>query len=211
MEFNDESGAYTFTAVATPEYPTVGIIGSGTPGGWDNDTDLTKDGTNPHLWTATVTLVDGEAKFRANDAWDMNWGAATARSGFGVKDGANIPVTGGTYFVQFNDATGEYFFMATNFKTPFDKIGLIGPAQAGGWDADTDLVKDPANPFIFSKVLTITDGDAKFRANDAWDVNWGATTFPNGLGVKDGPNIPAKAGTYFITINTGTGEFTFLK
>jgi hypothetical protein len=211
VEFNDDTGAYAFTALTTPEYPTVGIIGTATDGGWDADTNLTKDGTNPHLWTATLTLKDGEAKFRANDAWDMNWGGNTARSGYATKDGPNVPVTAGTYFIRFNDATGEYFLMSTLWSTPFDKIGLIGPAQAGGWDSDTDLVKDPANPFIWSKILTITEGDAKFRANDAWDVNWGATTFPSGVGVKDGPNIPAKAGTYFITINTGTGEYTFLK
>jgi hypothetical protein len=101
--------------------------------------------------------------------------------------------------------------MSTLWSTPYDKVGLIGPAQTGGWDSDTDLVKDPGNPFIWSKVLVISEGEAKFRANDAWDVNWGATTFPSGIAVKDGPNIPAKAGTYFISINTGTGEYTFLK
>ena len=211
VEFNDDSGAYTFTALPAPTYPTVGIIGTATAGGWDSDTDLTKDSNDPHLWTATLTLSDGEAKFRANDAWDMNWGGNTARSGYATKDGPNVPVVAGTYFIRFNDATGEYFLMSTLWSTPFDKIGLIGPAQAGGWDSDTDLVKDPANPFIWSKVLVISEGDAKFRANDAWDVNWGATTFPSGIASKDGPNIPAKAGTYFISINTGTGEYTFLK
>ena len=50
---------------------SVGIIGSATPGGWDADTDLVKDAADPNLWKANVTLVDGEAKFRANDAWTL--------------------------------------------------------------------------------------------------------------------------------------------
>lgn len=209
--FNDETGAYTFTALTTPVFASVGVVGPAQAGGWDADTNLTKDPNDPHLWTGVLTLSDGEAKFRADDAWTNNWGGSTAPSGNATKDGPNIPVTGATYFIRFNDATGEYSLMAQNRSTPYVKMGLVGPAQAGGWDADTDLTKNPANPFLWSKILVLTEGDAKFRADDAWDANWGATTFPSGLGVNNGPNIPAKAGTYFITFNSGTGEYTFLK
>jgi hypothetical protein len=211
VTFNDETGAYSFDDQAAATYATVGLIGPAQTGGWDTDTNLTKDGTNPHLWTGTLTLSDGEAKFRADDAWTMNWGGDTSPSGYATKDGPNIPVAGATYFVRFNDATGEYSFMTVNRSTPYTSIGLVGPAQAGGWDADTDLTKNPANPYMWSKVLTVTEGESKFRADDAWTANWGATTFPSGKGVPDGPNIPTKAGTYFITFNSGTGEYTFLK
>lgn len=209
--FNDETGAYTFTPLTTPVFASVGVIGTAQAGGWDSDTNLTKDPNNAHLWTGTITMTDGEAKFRADDAWTNNWGANTAPSGYATKDGANIPVKGATYFIRFNDATGEYSLMAQNRSTPYAKMGLIGPAQSGGWNTDTDLTKDPANPFRWSKVLTIVDGDSKFRADDAWDANWGATTFPSGQGVNNGPNIPSKAGVYFISFNSGTGEYTFLK
>lgn len=211
VTFNDQSGDYTFVALTTPELPTVGIIGSGTPGGWDNDTDLTKSAGNPHVWTGVITFTEGAAKFRANNDWAVNWGTDTYPSGFGIGNGADIPVKAGTYSVWFNDATGEYFIMPQSQATPFAKLGLIGPAQEGGWDADTDLVKNPANPFIWSKTLTIDAADAKFRADDAWDANWGASTFPGGVGSQNGPNIPTKEGSYFITFNSGTGEYYFLK
>jgi hypothetical protein len=211
VQFNDLTGAYSFTLLTTPEYTTVGIIGSGTPGGWDSDTDLTKDPNNPHVWTGTVTLTNGEAKFRAENAWTNNWGGSTAPSGVGVQDGANIPVTAGTYEVRFNDATGEYFFNANNRGTPYDKVGIIGSATPGSWDSDTDLIKNPSNPLLWSKTLEITDGEAKFRADDAWTVNWGSSSFPSGIASQDGPNIPAGAGKYFITFNSGTGEYSFLK
>lgn len=209
--FNDATGAYTFTALSAPVYSTVGIIGSGTAGGWDSDTDLTKDPGNPHVWTGLITFTDGEAKFRAENDWAANWGATTYPSGVGTGGGPNIPVKAGTYSVRFNDATGEYYIMPDATDTPYDKIGIIGSATANGWDSDTDLIRNPANPFLWSKSLTLTDGEAKFRANDAWDVNWGSTTFPGGVSLANGANIPVKGGTYFVTFNSGTGEYYFLK
>lgn len=209
--FNDNTGDYTFTALTTPEYATLGVIGDATPGGWGADTDLTKDAGNPHIWTGTITLTAGKIKFRANDGWDVNWGGATFPSGVGVGGGADITVAPGTYAVRFNDATGEYMLMPQVSANAYTTVGIIGTATDGGWDSDTDLIKNPSNPYLFSKTITIKDGEGKFRANDGWDMNWGASGFPGGIAAKDGPNIPTKAGTYFITFNSGTGEYYFLK
>lgn len=208
---DDATGNYTFTKLDDTPLGTVGIIGDATTGGWDNDTDLTQDPNDPHIWTGTVTLTDGEAKFRADDGWAKNWGGDTYPSGYATQDGPNIPVKAGTYAVWFNDMSGQYFFMPTNRATPYTALGIIGDATAEGWDADTDLIQDPANPFLWSKSVTVTDGETKFRAEDDWAVNWGASSFPGGVGAQDGPNIPVKAGTYFVTFNTGTGEYYFLK
>lgn len=211
ITLNDNTGAYTFTALPGTEYTSVGILGSGTPGGWDTDTNLTQDAGNPHVWTGTITLTDGAAKFRANDSWDNNWGGSTYPSGYAAGGGADIPVKAGTYVVRFNDATGEYAFMNQGNAAPYDKVGIIGPAQGGGWDSDTDLIQNPGNPFLWSKRIVLNDGEAKFRADDGWDVNWGASTFPGGTGTQGGPNVPVKGGTYFVAINTGTGEYYFLR
>lgn len=209
--FEDASGNYTLTKLDDAPLATVGIIGSGTPGGWDNDTDLVQDPNDPHIWTGTVTLVDGEAKFRADDDWGKNWGGDTYPSGYGTQDGPNIPVKAGTYAVWFNDMSGQYFFMPTTASAPYDAVGIIGDATSGQWDEDTDLIQNPANPFLWSKAVTLTNGEAKFRADDDWAVNWGGSDFPGGIGGQDGPNIPVKEGTYFVTFNTGTGEYYFLK
>jgi hypothetical protein len=211
ITFNDVTGAYSFNTLAAPTYTSIGIIGSGTAGGWDADQDMTQDGSDQHLWTGTFTFTDGEAKFRANDAWTTNWGAATYPSGNGTQDGPNIAVKAGTYFVRFNDATGEYAIMVSNRSTPYSKVGIIGSATPGGWDADTDLVKNPSNPFLWSRILTLTDGESKFRADDAWDVNWGSSVFPSGIAKQDGSNIPTAGGTYLVIFNSGTGEYSFLK
>lgn len=211
VTFNEDSFAYSFTLLSTPTFTTIGIIGSGTPGGWDNDTNLTKDVNDPHVWTGTVTLVEGEAKFRANDDWANNWGSNTYPSGYSIGNGANIPVRAGTYAIRFNDATGEYQFMPVASATPYTTIGIIGSATVGGWDNDTDMVKNPSNPFLWSKFFTLTEAEAKFRAENGWDVNWGGSAFPGGTGSLGGANIPTKSGTYFVTFNSGTGEYYFLK
>ncbi len=211
VTFNDITGEYSFTALSPSVYITVGVIGSGTSGGWDSDTDLTKDVGNPHLWTGEITLTDGEAKFRAENDWAANWGAVNFPSGFGTGGGPNIPVKAGTYFVWFNDATGEYAFMDKNDKTPYTTIGIIGSATPGGWDTDTDMIQNPSNPYRWSVIISLTEAETKFRADNDWAVNWGGVGLPSGIGIKGGPNIAVKEGKYTIHFHSGTGEYTYLK
>jgi len=60
----------TWTATKT----TWGIIGDATPGGWDNDTQLTYDET-AQVWKVTANMVrSGSFKFRANNAWALDFG-----------------------------------------------------------------------------------------------------------------------------------------
>jgi hypothetical protein len=209
--FNDQTGAYTFTALASKEFSTVGIIGSATAGGWDSDTDLTQDTFNPNIWFGEVTLTDGEAKFRANNDWTDNWGNVDYPSGFGIGGGPNIPAKAGTYFVWFNDATGEYAFMSVKDRDPYNTIGIIGSATANGWDSDQDMIKNPSNPYRFSLIISLAEGETKFRAEDDWAANWGGVDYPSGVGVKEGPNIAVKEGSYVVHFHSGTGEYTFLK
>ena len=60
----------TWTATAT----TWGIIGDATPGGWNNDTQMSYDATN-QVWTVTAHMIQaGSFKFRANNAWSIDFG-----------------------------------------------------------------------------------------------------------------------------------------
>lgn len=214
IDFNVATGAYSFTAFTPTVYTSMGIIGDGS-GGWGDadEKDLTQDPNNVHLWTGTFTLTAAAVKFRANDGWTNNWGAAGFPSDFGVQNGPNIAVSaGGSYFVRFNDVTGEYFFGPADRSAPYLTLGLIGPATAGGWGgAQTALIRNPTDPFKWSGNIQLTDGEAKFRVDNSWAQNWGASTFPNGVGTSGGPNIPATAGKYTVTFNTLTGAYTFVK
>jgi starch-binding outer membrane protein SusE/F len=100
-----------FTGTGT-DFATVGIIGDATPGGWDGSTAMTKSTFDGNIWTITAALTAGEMKFRANDAWTVNWGANTAISGIGTQDGPNIPVEeAGTYTIWFNSLDGSYILI----------------------------------------------------------------------------------------------------
>ncbi len=113
LKFNTQSLKYTleaFDGAAAPTYSTVGIIGSSTAGGWDASTALVKSGFNAHAWSLGVTsLKEGEAKFRANNAWDVSWGGKTPFSGGGAGD--NIPVAESKYVIYFNDLDGSYLMI----------------------------------------------------------------------------------------------------
>ena len=204
ITFNKSTGAYSFEEVL--EFAAIGLIGSATPGGWDTDTDLTKDGSDPNLWKGNITLTDGEVKFRANDAWTLSWGDTLFPSGIGILNGPNIPATAGDYQVTFNTETYEYNFLPVVI---YSSLGIIGNATPGGWDNDTDLERDATDPSLWRLRVVLAAGEAKFRANDDWAVNWGAGDFPAGVGTFDGANIPVTAGEYRITFNSITGAYSF--
>jgi len=79
---------------------TWGVIGSATPNGWGGDTDLEfTGGFGGYTWSAVIPLTDGEIKFRANADWGINFGD-DGLNGSLEYNGANIPVSAGTYLVE---------------------------------------------------------------------------------------------------------------
>ena len=220
VSFNCTTGEYTFGATCD----VVSLIGEFN--GWADDLLLTRNATNPNLWTGFIsvdTTMDSDAsgfvemKFREGLDWATNWGSADFPTGVAIQDGDNIPVPYGTYQVDFNCETGEY-----NYTTTCANIGIIG--EFNEWAADYWMNRDVTNPDEWSVILTLTadmDGDAndtielKFRANADWGTNWGGAGFPSGVGVSNGPNIkvPLTADgittDYAVTFNCSTGDYNF--
>jgi hypothetical protein len=83
---------------STAEYTNWGLIGSGTPTGWDSDNDMTYDPAT-QTFSVTLDLTADEIKFRANDGWDWNYGD-TGADGALDNGGDNIVVpAAGNYTV----------------------------------------------------------------------------------------------------------------
>lgn len=77
---------------------TIGIIGNATPNGWDGSTALST--TDNLIWTGTVTLGEGEFKFRANEDWAVNLGGSYNNL---TQGGDNLPSPGaGTYEITLD-------------------------------------------------------------------------------------------------------------
>jgi hypothetical protein len=159
---------------------------------------VTNDGTTYTL--KNYTFTDGEAKFRQDDSWDMNWGNIDFPAGIATLNGGNIPVTAGTYTVSFNVETGDYSFAVPS-------IGILGSAL-NGWVDDIDLQTTDGIIYKLSD-YSFTNGEVKFRQDNSWDINWGGDNFPTGWAYQAGPNITVPAGTYDITFNKLTGEYNF--
>ena len=100
---------YTLTPITT-----IGIVGDASPGGWDNDVAMTYNSLT-NMWEVTTTLSAGSFKFRANNDWGINLGAAAGSTTL-VQGGDNISVTtAGTYKIAIyagNDETSYYTLTA---------------------------------------------------------------------------------------------------
>jgi starch-binding outer membrane protein SusE/F len=207
VEFNDQSLEYSFALLSPNLFVSCGIIGDATPGGWGSDTALDDLGGQIFQAGSAISFTQAESKFRELNNWDKNWGGNTFPSGLASPGGPNIPTSAGNYFPRINTVSGQYWFMLDD--ETYDQIGIVGGFS--DWGNDVFLIKDPTNPYRFSGYITLEeDTELKFRANGEWANNWGSSTFPSGLANGAG-NIQAKAGTYFVTFNTGTLEFNFLK
>jgi len=78
-----------------------GLIGSGTPDGWDSDQDMTYDADTQTL-KVILELSADEIKFRANDDWALNYGD-TGADGSLEEGGDNIVVpSAGNYTVTLD-------------------------------------------------------------------------------------------------------------
>ncbi|GAA0871144.1 hypothetical protein GCM10009117_02890 [Gangjinia marincola] len=190
---------------------SIGMVGTAAAGWPDdnNQTDIVM-GTVDNVNFTYYSLVSpgGELKFRQDFAWSVNWGSADFPTGTGTQDGANIQVPEGIYDVTFNIDTGEYAFTA-----PTVTIGMVGTA-ADGWPNDDDPQIDVEMSSADGENYTLTayesvGGEAKFRQNYDWTVNWGASDFPSGTATQDGANIQVPAGTYDIEFNIVTGAYSF--
>ena len=141
----------------------------------------------------------GAFKFRgAADNWDNgNYGTGTINddglSGTLINDGGS-----GNIFAEPGFYRAEVQLKAMTYQlTPISTIGIVGPAQPGGWDADTDMTFNKET-HAWEATVTLAADEFKFRANDGWDINWGESV--DDL-KQNGANLRInEAGTYFIQL-----------
>lgn len=93
---------------------SFGIIGDGTPGGWNASTPMTYDNVNMLWKISNVALIKGALKFRANDEWPLNYGPANSNDQQGTlkfdDPGAiSIPAAGNyDVIVDFSKSKGSH-------------------------------------------------------------------------------------------------------
>lgn len=194
---NTSSNTYTI------EPFSFGIVGSGY-NNWGSDGpdakvyyDYTSD-----TWKAGVKLLDGEIKIRLNNDWGTNYGDDGADGTLDL-DGANIAVTAGHYLLTVDLNAGTYTLEAA------DVWGVVGSGY-NDWGATPDFSLTALNTeTVVGDIVTLIDGEIKFRVNNDWGVNYG----DNGTGVleADGGNIAVTAGLYRVVINLTDNTYALNK
>jgi len=106
----------------------------------------------------------------------------------------------------------EYF---PEVKVFYKDVGIIGTSIDGFDDIgakSTPLKLTDEDHNIWELDLYLKVGKVKFRCRDSWTQNWGSDTFPKGVGMQDGGDIPvSEAGNYHIIFKPVTGEYEFIK
>lgn len=206
--------------------PNFFFVGDATAAGWNpdnNNTPLFRDAENENIFYFTGRFdgsgdKEGFKLLEILGQWQPQWGldnGSLSNSTILGGDPSAFPVDADAYYsftMNIDEMTYSFEPYDASGAATYDAMGIVGPAQVGGWDADTDLTQSEFDPHIwFANDVELSDGEMKFRANDAWDASWGDTTFPSGQGTNDNdPNINAGGGVYDVWFNDLTGRYILI-
>ena len=196
VQINMATLTYTITPLNFAEY----IWEAGVNNNWGSDAQplYCSDGNGTYVgffyaqdadWSGGKGAFKFQTEFNNWDVTNYGIGSGDDASGTLTVGGDNIMVTPGFYRAEIDLANLTYKL------TSISGIGLIGPAQAGGWGEDTDLTYN-AETRAWEGTVDLTADEFKFRANDDWAINWGGSE--DNL-TQDGANLKiTEAGKYFI-------------
>ncbi|WP_406682686.1 SusE domain-containing protein [Seonamhaeicola sp. MEBiC1930] len=172
-----------------------GVVGSGF-----NDWGATPDAKFYYDYTtdtfkAGVRLIDGEIKFRMNNAWDVNLGDADLDGVLDTDSDNNIAVTEGHYLITINLNDNSYTIEASTVW------GVVG-SGFNDWGATPDASLTEIQPGVFfAENVTLVDGEVKFRPNNEWNGDYGDANDDGILDQDSDNNITVTAGNHVISID----------
>ena len=211
-----------YQASPTYDYVDYYLIGDATAAGWDNSASndnlypLQKTTGNNKKYTYTGFFkVGGFKMIQVKGSWDLQYGLGSASGNGGTLDtsggSGNIPVNSeGYYKLEVDTSNLTYTFTKlSNPVTTYNNISIIG--NGGNWNTDIQLIKSGFDPHVWTKTLTISSGEIKFRANNSWDVSWGTSSEFFGTATIGGANIPVNdEWNYSVYFNDFTGVYSII-
>jgi starch-binding outer membrane protein SusE/F len=197
-------GTYKITMNLNDNTYTIDAFSWGVVGSGYNDWGATPDAKFYYdymtdTFKVGVRLVDGEIKFRQNNAWDSDFGDSGA-DGTLDAGGDNIIVTAGHYTITLDFNTSVYTIELA------DLYGIVGSGY-NDWGATQDFTLTPLSNDIWTgDIAPLVDGEIKFRVNDAWDSDFGDTGADGTLDAG-GDNIAVSAGNYRLKLDLANGVY----
>jgi len=185
-------------------YPMLAVPGSYQAWNVTDSSTAIASVTFNNLYEGYTWFPDANTEFKfAKFSWDAdkNWGS-NAGDGKLNAAGSNIKVTDPGYY-KLNADLGGLTYGAV--KTTW---AVIGDATPGGWNTDTPMTYDPTTK-VWTVTVQLTTGGIKFRANGAWDINYGDSKTIGSL-ILNGTNIASPgAGSYTITLNLSNPVYKY--
>lgn len=189
---------YTLTVepISFPEW--VYVPGNGQ--GWAPATAPALRSANMDGKYTGFAYLDGGFKFTKARDWNNGEYAKNDFDGFpenfagaASADDSNIECSApGVYYLSIDLANKEFS------ATLINSFGIIGGVVETGWDADVDMAFDKETG-LYSWTGDLNEGEFKFRANDAWGVDFGGSADDLSLG---GSNLKvAENGNYTVTLD----------
>lgn len=195
----DDAEEYVETLYAAGNFQPTGFYGEGE---WNPAEGAQLGSVENGVWDGYVFFADAGAEFKLvkGDNWEAeDYGGSEGNL---TEGGDNLVAEEAGFTRVFVDATEMTYTLTPTVW------GIVGDATPEGWDASTEMEYDAENK-VWTITADLTDGEMKFRANDAWDINYGSDE-ADGTLQKDGGNIPvAEAGNYTITLDLDGTEFTY--
>jgi hypothetical protein len=148
--------------------------------------------------------LDGGYKFLGPDAsgaynWgNTDWGDDGSFSGILAETGeSDCTATAGYYRVRANTTTLEY----TTDATVWGIVGFATTGNDSGWNQSIPLTYNQESK-KWEGIVTLSAGEFKFRANNAWTINLGGD--PASMSY-DGSNLSVDAGgSYLVKLDLST-------
>lgn len=185
----------------TLEQYSLGIVGSGY-NDWGNagpDAKFYYDYTT-NSFKVGVKLLDGEIKFRLNNDWGTNYGGSGGNLSL---NGDNLVVSAGYYTVTVDLNNNTYSIVSD------DILGIVGSGYNDWGNAGPDFALTEVNPNIWvGDIVTLVDGEIKFRVNNDWGTNYGGS---GGNLSLNGDNLMVSAGLYRVRLNLDDNTYQLNK
>ncbi len=201
-------------------YTDLYLVGDATAAGWDNLETNTNmfpllKTTNAARYTYTGYFKEGGFKMvKVKGDWAAQYGLGSSAGQLSTDGGSgDIKILAAGYYKLIIDTSALTYSLTpvTASGTVYNSISIIGSVN-GDWNNDTQLVKSSFDPHVWIGLnLSLKNGEFKFRANNSWDNNWGASTEFFGTATLGGANIPLSTEwNYNVYFNDSTGDYTII-
>ncbi len=198
------------------------LVGDATEAGWNNNNNnpvLFRDPVNVNKFHFRGYFAAGAFKVLEKlGEWHPQWGVNGSVVSVSTPNGSNEPgvfsiPSAGYYSFEIDINLKTFTLTPSTSGNVYSTIGIIGSSTPDGWNSDQDMVTSSFNPHIWKiSNVSLTVGEAKFRANNDWGTNWGSNTPFSGIATSGGVNIPVnEAGNYDVYFNDLDGRYIFVK